>query len=282
MKLLFSILLIAVVPTFELFAQATGAANPHFDKNGLSFDYPSNWKLTDSSNPDLHYVAVSSINNSAQIIVIVQPHIDLECQFQASGKKVMDTLINRVGTQVHAATPFQTSPLKPLLSGSDGEGVEMHGLMNNKPVTADIYWLRLQLHVVNLVFLRTDQDEGGLAAFAKVCSSLRVGTPVLEGSQLPKQPGFRGPEGLLNGRALHLAQPPYPLIARQSHASGTVVIRVIIDESGRVVSANVIDGHQLLQADSLTAARASEFSPTRVCGEPVRVTGVIQYKFMMQ
>src|SRR5205807_9015007 len=36
--------------------------------------------------------------------------------------------------------------------------------------------------------------------------------------------------GVLNGRALHLQQPPYPPIARSAHASGQVVVQVLIDE----------------------------------------------------
>lgn len=282
MKSLPASLLTALLLTFNCVAQTTEPGTNHFDKDGLRFDYPSDWKLTDSSSPALSYLAVASANNTEQIVVIVQPQVDLECQFQTSGRKVMDTLITRVGTQLHAATPLQTSPLKSLLEGSDGEGVQMHGLMNGKPVTADIYWLRLQLHLVNIVFLRTDQGASGPPAFATLTSSLRIASPVLGGSRLPKQPGFRGPEGLMNGRALKLGEPSYPFIARQFHASGTVVIKVIIDESGEVVSAQAITGHPLLQPESIKAAKDSKFSPTRVCGEPVRVTGVIHYNFVAQ
>src|ERR1041385_2321093 len=43
--------------------------------------------------------------------------------------------------------------------------------------------------------------------------------------------------GVLNGKAVHLVQPPYPAIARSAHASGQVVVQVLIDENGNVVSA---------------------------------------------
>jgi|SRR5215813_5913129 len=88
--------------------------------------------------------------------------------------------------------------------------------------------------------------------------------------------------GVLNGKAVHLVQPTYPQIARNAHASGTVVVQVLIDENGNVVSAHAISGHPLLQAVAVAAARASKFSPTKLSGQPVKVNGVIQYNFVGQ
>jgi TonB family protein len=71
-------------------------------------------------------------------------------------------------------------------------------------------------------------------------------------------------------------------IARAAHASGTVVVQVLIDEEGNVVAAHAVSGHPLLQAVSVAAAREARFSPTLLAGEPVKVTGVIQYNFVSQ
>jgi protein TonB len=88
--------------------------------------------------------------------------------------------------------------------------------------------------------------------------------------------------GVLNGRALHLVQPPYPPIARSAHASGQVVVQVLIDENGNVVAAHATSGHPLLQAAAVNAARSSKFSPTKLSGQPVKVNGVIIYNFVAQ
>jgi protein TonB len=88
--------------------------------------------------------------------------------------------------------------------------------------------------------------------------------------------------GVLNGKAVRLVQPSYPQIARQAHASGTVVVQVLIDENGNVISAHAVSGHPLLQAVAVAAARASKFSPTKLSGQPVKVNGVIQYNFVAQ
>src|SRR5437588_9784357 len=88
--------------------------------------------------------------------------------------------------------------------------------------------------------------------------------------------------GVLNGKAVHLVQPAYPPIARSAHASGQVVVQVLIDENGNVVAAHATSGHPLLQAAAVGAARASRFTPTKLSGQAVKVNGVIIYNFVAQ
>lgn len=88
--------------------------------------------------------------------------------------------------------------------------------------------------------------------------------------------------GVLNGKAIRLVQPAYPPIARAAHASGTVVVQVLIDEDGNVASAHAVSGHPLLQTAAVAAARASKFSPTKLSGQPVKVMGIVQYNFVAQ
>ena len=102
--------------------------------------------------------------------------------------------------------------------------------------------------------------------------------------EAPKPTPPRAPisGGVLNGKAISLLKPAYPPIARAAHASGTVVVQVLIDENGNVVSAHAVSGHPLLQAVAVGAARQAKFSPTKLSGQPVKVTGVIQYNFVAQ
>lgn len=102
--------------------------------------------------------------------------------------------------------------------------------------------------------------------------------------EAPKPTPPRAPisGGVLNGKAISLPKPPYPQIARAAHASGTVTVQVLIDENGTVVSARAVSGHPLLQAVAVQAAKQARFSPTKLSGQPVKVTGVITYNFVAQ
>ena len=84
------------------------------------------------------------------------------------------------------------------------------------------------------------------------------------------------------GRALELPKPDYPPIARAAHATGQVLVQVIIDVDGTVIAAAAVGGHPLLQAASVQAARNARFAVTKVNDQPVKVTGVITYNFIYQ
>ena len=91
--------------------------------------------------------------------------------------------------------------------------------------------------------------------------------------------------GVLNGKALKLEQPGYPMTARSERAAGMVRVQILIDETGRVISANAINAgstHPALQAAAEEAARRSRFTPTYLSGVAVKVSGVIIYNFIAQ
>jgi TonB family protein len=88
--------------------------------------------------------------------------------------------------------------------------------------------------------------------------------------------------GDLGMKALSLPRPEYPVAAMGAHAEGEVIVQIAVDETGRVVSARPLEGHPLLRDAAVSAARKAVFSPTRLNGEPVVVTGVLSYKFVAQ
>jgi TonB family protein len=86
--------------------------------------------------------------------------------------------------------------------------------------------------------------------------------------------------GVLNGRAIKLPKPGYPKAAREAGASGQVTVRVLIDVTGRVISAVATAGHPELRKVSEDAAMKAEFTPTKLGGQAVKVSGTIIYNFV--
>lgn len=87
--------------------------------------------------------------------------------------------------------------------------------------------------------------------------------------------------GIVNGKATYLAKPAYPEAARAVNAQGTVSVRITIDEDGIVLSATAVSGHPLLRAASEAAAREAKFLPTLLSGQPVKVSGILTYNFVL-
>lgn len=100
---------------------------------------------------------------------------------------------------------------------------------------------------------------------------------VEQGQTTPQKKPISG--GVLNGKAISLPKPVYPSIAKAANVGGAVQVQVLVDENGNVASANVVSGHPLLQSAALQAARNAKFSPAKIAGQPVKVSGVIIYNF---
>jgi TonB family protein len=105
-------------------------------------------------------------------------------------------------------------------------------------------------------------------------------------SEPPPSPGPRPilkpvSGGVLNGTALVLPAPAYPEAAKRMRTSGVVTVEVVLDESGKVVSATASSGPPILREAAIQAARKARFSPTKLSGQPVKVSGIINYKFAL-
>jgi TonB family protein len=90
--------------------------------------------------------------------------------------------------------------------------------------------------------------------------------------------------GVINGKAIYKPQPEYPPAARGARAQGLVQVKVTVDETGKVIEANVFDNspHPVLSRAAEDAARRARFTPTLLSGEPVKVNGIITYRFILQ
>src|ERR1043166_6697962 len=88
--------------------------------------------------------------------------------------------------------------------------------------------------------------------------------------------------GFMNGKAIELPKAVYPEEARKTQAAGTVQIQVLVDETGKVISATAIFGPEVLRDAAVKAALRAKFKPMMVAGVPVKVSGILTYDFVAQ
>jgi TonB family protein len=120
---------------------------------------------------------------------------------------------------------------------------------------------------------------------ARSDSSAQAPTVKLDSEPPPPQPARKILKpvsgGVLNGIAISLPSPVYPDSARRLRMSGDVAVEVVVDETGKVISARSINGPAILRGVAVQAALQARFSPTKLSGQPVKVTGTINYKFSL-
>lgn len=85
--------------------------------------------------------------------------------------------------------------------------------------------------------------------------------------------------GALNNIAVKLAVPVYTAFDRQRNLQGLIRVQVILDETGKVISAKASAGPPTLRLSSEEAIRNSKFKPVLVKNQAVKATGFINYNF---
>jgi periplasmic protein TonB len=96
----------------------------------------------------------------------------------------------------------------------------------------------------------------------------------------PKPPKIKS-LGVITGLATYLPKPAYTEIAKRARAQGSVSVQVLIDETGRVISAKAVSGSPFLTVEAQKAAMQARFKPTLLSNEPIKVSGIITYNFVL-
>lgn len=267
----------------SVYAQSAGPKRNHFSTDGISFDYPAGYSVSDESTTEAQQFLITRKGSSVQLTIVALRRMVLLSELPTATENLTQPMVKKVALTLGLANSPGRTSIQISVGPKQAEGVRLRS-SGNRNRTAEVIWLRLNFRLVAMAFVRSDVDEAvGSQLWQTVRSSLRVKAPIMgaRADGVAKTEGaIQG--GVLNGKALALPKPDYPAIARAAHASGTVVVQVLIDEEGNVVAAHAVSGHPLLQAASVAAALKAQFSPTLLEGEPVRVTGVIQYNFVSQ
>lgn len=85
--------------------------------------------------------------------------------------------------------------------------------------------------------------------------------------------------GLLNGRAKNIVVPKGAKLGDENSPFLAVTIALVIDETGNVVDAKIVDGNYSHRVESIDAAKASTFLPYMVNGKPAKMSGTVVYEF---
>ena len=127
----------------------------------------------------------------------------------------------------------------------------------------------------------TPDTSGCVACTGKDPKVAETETPPLP----PKPPTpkvIRATSTIIMSNVIEMPKPAYPEIAKRSGIHGPVNVQILINEEGRVISAQAVSGNAMLTTAAVNAARRARFTPTKLGDSPVKVQGVITYNFVLQ
>ncbi|HEX6186718.1 MAG TPA: TonB family protein [Pyrinomonadaceae bacterium] len=98
----------------------------------------------------------------------------------------------------------------------------------------------------------------------------------------PKPTTLRVSAPVILANVIVMPKPIYPVLAIQTRTQGSVNVQILVDETGKVISAQAVKGNAMLTKAAEDAARRARFTPTKLGDQPVKVQGVITYNFVLQ
>lgn len=133
--------------------------NKHFTKDGLSFDYPDGWTITDQSNADAQQLILNRPDSNAQITVFVhRGKVNTPEKFALGKTKIVDPYLN------HTEKQFEGMGAKPervaattQIAGAEAEGVRITAILDREPGEAGIYWVTAGERLVVLTLFGPDK-----------------------------------------------------------------------------------------------------------------------------
>jgi TonB family protein len=184
------------------------------------------------------------------------------------GRTRRDQTLNHIGTWVTTDEPAQTIFINDPVAGA-------HYVLNPRTRTAQ--------KMSNVLSFTRVPGEGELpppGGAPRTQVFMRSGNGAMVMSHDDPKAVNAGANGLA-GKAIKRVPPTYPAVAKAAGAQGPVSVQIVVNEAGAVESAKATAGHPLLQAAAVDAARQWQFSPTKLSGNAVKVSGAISFVFAL-
>lgn len=122
-------------------------------------------------------------------------------------------------------------------------------------------------------------DDGAPAGIGPSTTIFQRSTPVVV------KPASTHPmtvsTGVSEGMILSKTNPIYPVIARTTGTSGTVVLAATISTTGRIENLNVVSGSPMLRQAAIDAVKTWRYRPYLLNNQPVEVETTINIAFTL-
>ena len=150
----------------------------HFDKDGLAFDYPAGWQLSDQSTGQMQFL---ELTRGDLVIRVRSPREWLKTpEKEAHAKKLFqDQYVEDFAKQFEQqGSGLKRSAVNTTVSGAAAEGARLRIVMDRVSGGLDSYYLILSDRLVNLSILGSDSDITKAAAvWDLIRNSLKVEPP---------------------------------------------------------------------------------------------------------
>jgi len=172
--------LVCVAMPLLFVAGALGQPNlKHFEKDGLSFDYPWACQVSDQSTGQMQYIQMAR-DGYAEIRIRTPREWLRTPEKEAAAKKlIQDQYIDSFVSQVEqAGMRPKRSVTTSQISGGDAEGARLRAVMDGEPGGMDSYFRIISARFVQMSIIGSDKEiANSTPAWDMIRNSLKVEPP---------------------------------------------------------------------------------------------------------
>lgn len=150
----------------------------HFAKDGLSFDYPKNWQVSDQSTQQMQLLELTQGDTTIRIRSAREYLKTPEKEAHAK-KLFQDSYVNDFFNQVQqAGMSPKRSAVTTQIAGGDAEGARVRAVLDGQPGGMDSYSRIVSDRLINLSIIGSEKDIAkSSGAWDLIRNSLKVEAP---------------------------------------------------------------------------------------------------------
>jgi len=130
-----------------------------------------------------------------------------------------------------------------------------------------------------------DADPGiALAANQPDSNNEALGSGLAVNTKQPTAPEAPLPVGgdVKPAKMISSVPPIYPMLAKNQHVSGNVLVDALIDATGHVTATKIVSGPTLLHQAAIDALKQWKYQPATLDGKPVPMHLTVTIQFRLQ
>src|SRR6266516_63743 len=131
----------------------------HFAKDGLAFDYPAGWDLSDQSTGQLQYLSLSRTDYATIVVRSPRAQIDSKEKEAQARQLIQDGFVQAWAKNfTDSGAKAAPSSVSTEIAGGPAEGTRLSAVLDREPGHVDIYWRMLGGRMVQLTIVGSDKQ----------------------------------------------------------------------------------------------------------------------------
>ena len=159
MKLLRWMILPAALLLIVIGATAQDPNVKHYDKDGLSFDYPANWQFSDQSTGQMQYIQMARDGYAEIRIRAPREWLKTPEKEAAAKKLIQDQYVDSFASQIQQAgmSPKRSTGTTQI-SGADAQGDKVRAVMDGEAGGMDSYFNITSDRLVQMSIIGSEKE----------------------------------------------------------------------------------------------------------------------------